>query len=317
MPKTVRRLPPRRAAGVIIAGSLALTPLCSCKATQDATGAVGTSSAQAAGTVSAGPAVSDGEYVALGDSYTSAPLVSGLSGNPGGCLRSDEDYPKLVARVLRPRTFTDVSCYGASTYEMSHPQRTIPADNPPQLSALSPADTLVTVQVGGDDIGFSRIAATCGALSLTNPRGAPCTGHYTAGGTDALARSIADTEPKIVAVLTAIRERSPHARVLIIGYPDILPVSGNGCWPHVLVARGDLPYLRNVETGLNAMLASAAGKAGVTYVDTYRGTVGHDACQPSGVKWVEGLIPTSPAMPMHPNSSGEQAMARLILAALR
>jgi hypothetical protein len=68
---------------------------------------------------------------------------------------------------------------------------------------------------------------------------------------------------------------------------------------------------------LNAMLAAPAARAGVGYVRTYNGTIGHDACQPSGVKWVEGLIPASLAVPMHPNAAGEQAMARLILAALR
>ncbi|HEX6523995.1 MAG TPA: SGNH/GDSL hydrolase family protein [Streptosporangiaceae bacterium] len=310
MPNAIRR-PSRRVIGVVVTGFLAPTLLCSCKGTQYGPGATGAITAQAARTVS------DGSYVALGDSYTAAPLASDEAGPPAGCLRSDEDYPELVARALRPRSFTNVSCFGASTYEMSHSQQTLGQTNPPQFSALSSADTLVTVQVGGDDVGFSRIVTTCGLLSLTRPWGAPCMDHYTAGGTDALARLIASTAPKIVAMLTEIRRRSPNARILLVGYPDILPLSGNGCWPRVPVARGDVPYLRTVETGLNAMLAASAAKVGVNYVDTYRDTIGHDACQPRGVKWVEGLIPTSAAMPMHPNQSGEQAMTRTILAALR
>jgi GDSL-like Lipase/Acylhydrolase family len=102
-----------------------------------------------------------------------------------------------------------------------------------------------------------------------------------------------------------------------VGYPDILPVRGNGCWPQVTVAHGDLPYLRGVETKLNAMLAAQAARAGATYVNTYSPSIGHDACQRAGTKWVEGLIPTSVAYPMHPNALGEQAMAREIEAALR
>jgi hypothetical protein len=39
-------------------------------------------------------------------------------------------------------------------------------------------------------------------------------------------------------------------------------------------------------------------------------------CQNPGTKWVEGLIPTSPAVPFHPNGLGEQEMARQVLAAL-
>ena len=113
---------------------------------------------------------------------------------------------------------------------MSQAQR---ASSPPQLNALSAADTLVTVQIGGDDIGVARIGTTCAALSFTNPFGDPCQKHYTSGGTDQLAQAVAQTGPKVASVLTAIRQRAPHARVLLVGYPDILPASGNGCWPEV------------------------------------------------------------------------------------
>jgi lysophospholipase L1-like esterase len=176
---------------------------------------------------------------------------------------------------------------------------------------------VVTVQIGGDDIGFSGIATTCGALSLTDVGGDPCRQHYTHGGTDQLAQAVTRAGPQVAAVLAAIRQRAPHARVLVVGYPDILPVRGRGCWPELTIARGDLPYLRGMETELNAMLAAQAAGAHDTFVDTYTPSIGHDACQRGGVKWVEGLIPTSAAVPLHPNARGEQAMAREILAALR
>ena len=38
-----------------------------------------------------------GVYVALGDSYTSAPLVPNQYGQPIDCARSDHNYPSLVA----------------------------------------------------------------------------------------------------------------------------------------------------------------------------------------------------------------------------
>lgn len=82
--------------------------------------------------------MSDGTYLALADSYAAAPLVPDQGGHPAGCLRSDEDYPVLVARALRPRSFTDMSCYGASAYDMTHPQHTVYQSNPPQLSAFPP-----------------------------------------------------------------------------------------------------------------------------------------------------------------------------------
>jgi lysophospholipase L1-like esterase len=259
-----------------------------------------------------------GPYVALGDSFTAAPLGPRLSGSANvACQRSTKDYPYLVAAALGARaTLTNVSCYGATTRDLGFSQDTTPS-SPAQLDALSAADALVTVQIGGDDIGFSGIATTCGALSLTDLTGDPCRQHFTKGGTDQLAAKIRAAAPSVAAALAAIRQRAPHARVLVVGYPDILPVTGNGCWPEVTVARGDLPYLRGVETGLNAMLASQAARAGAAFVDTYTPSIGHDACQRTGVKWIEGLIPTSEAYPMHPNALGEQAMARAIEQVLR
>jgi len=62
------------------------------------------------------------------------------------------------------------------------------------------------------------------------------------------------------------------------------------------------------------MLASAAAANGATFVDTYTATIGHDAC--ASVKDVEGLVPTSPAYPFHPNQRGQQVMAGQVLAAL-
>ena len=305
-----RRHSPCRAAGIAVL--LAIILLSGCKAAQSTAAPTASSYAQAADS-----AVRDGTYVALGDSYTAAPLLAGQGRSPAGCLRSAQDYPALVARALHPRSFANMSCYGASTYDMTHPQKTLGQVNPPQLSAVSAADSLVTVQAGGDDIGFTRILTTCGELSLTDPLGSPCQDHYTDDGTDQLAQAIARTAPKITALLDSIHQRAPHAQVLLIGYPDLLPASRNGCWPWVPIARGDVPYLRDTETRLNTMLATAAARAGASYIDTYNGTTGHDACQPSGVKWVEGLIPTSLAVPMHPNAAGEQAIARLILDALR
>lgn len=258
-----------------------------------------------------------GTYVALGDSYTSAPLSVNELGPPAGCLRSDRSYPALVARALHPAGFADVSCYGAHTADMLAAQQTLTGRNQPQLSALSRRDSLVTIQVGGNDVGFGPILATCAALSLTSPWGAPCRAHYDSGGTDRLGRAIAALRPRIAALLAQARHRAPRARVLLLGYPDLLPARGGGCWPEVPVARGDVAYLRGEEVRMNRMLAAQAARSGDTFVDTYAPSTGHDACQSGAVKWVEGLIPSSEALPFHPNAAGERAMAREVLAALR
>jgi len=255
-------------------------------------------------------------YASLGDSYTAAPLVPDQTGSPAGCLRSTHNYPSLVAAGTGAATFTDVSCQGATTANMTHPQSVPLGTNPPQDNALSVGTSLVTLQVGGNNIGFSDIIIHCTTLSLTNPFGSPCKSHYTSGGTDKLRAKISATAPKVAADLQGIHADAPNARVFLVGYPVILPNSGDGCWPEVPIAFGDVPYLRGVEKALNSMLASVAAANNATFVNTYTASIGHDVCQSPGSKWVEGLIPTSLAVPFHPNQLGEQGMARQVLAAL-
>jgi lysophospholipase L1-like esterase len=255
-------------------------------------------------------------YVALGDSYTSGPLIPKQTGRPLGCLRSNHDYPSLVAAAMGASSFTDVSCSGADTTNMTRSQWVAIGRNPPQLNALRAATTLVTLQIGGNDIGFSDIVLLCSALSFTNPFGAPCKKHYTSGGTDRLARAVAQTGPKVAAVLQAIHRRAPAARVLLVGYPALLPSTGRGCWPRVPFAFGDVPYLRGIELKLNRMLATEAAAHRATYVNVYTDSIGHNLCTSPGTQWVAGIVPTTPAAPVHPNAAGERAMARQVLAVL-
>jgi lysophospholipase L1-like esterase len=254
-------------------------------------------------------------YVALGDSYAAGPGIPNVVHS--ACQRSDHNYPSLVADARHFSSFRDASCSGARTIDMTQSQQTNPYTFvPPQFDALGPDARLVSVTIGGNDIGFSGIVTTCVGLGLLNPFGAPCRDHYTQGGTDALAADVAAMAPKIAAVLQGIHQRSPKAKVLVVGYIDILPVTGPGCWPFLPIAMGDFSYLRGVEEELNQMLASQAAGNGATFVDTYSPTIGHDLCQDIGVRWVEGLVPTSPAAPVHPNVLGMQAAAAAVLSAL-
>jgi lysophospholipase L1-like esterase len=256
-------------------------------------------------------------YVALGDSYTAGPGIPNQTVESGGCRRSDHDYPHLVATALGVDRFTDASCAGATTVHMAGRQP-LPGGltNGPQLEALDPDVDLVTLGIGGNDIGFASIAVTCAGLSVLLPWGAPCRRYYMRDG-DEVGRRIEAAAPKLAAVLAAIRERAPEARVLVVGYPVILPATGFGCWPVMPIAVGDVLWLRGVEARLNAMLAGAAADAGATFVDTYTPSIGHDVCRLPGDKWVEGFVPTAPASAVHPNALGMANAARRVVAAVR
>ncbi|MER5433271.1 SGNH/GDSL hydrolase family protein [Streptomyces sp. NPDC002588] len=247
------------------------------------------------------------EYVALGDSYTSGPLIPRQV--DANCARSDNNYPSIVAARLGASPFKDVSCAGATTEEMWKSQGT----NGPQLDALRRDTDLVTVQIGGNDMGFGTIIATCAQLAAQDPAGNPCQRYYGTSGVDRLTVAIAQTAPKVARVLRAVHARAPHARVLVVGYPDLLPDDGSGCAPSVPFATRDFPYLRDTEKLLNLMLRAVARHSGADYADTYGPTVGHDMCKPPADRWIEPLQPASPAAPAHPNAKGEAAMAEAVL----
>ncbi|HEX5118561.1 MAG TPA: SGNH/GDSL hydrolase family protein [Pseudonocardiaceae bacterium] len=253
-------------------------------------------------------------YVALGDSYASGPLIPDQSLDPVGCARSNHNYPGDLARQLGV-PLTDVSCGGAETADMTASQSVPLGSNPPQFDALTPDTDLVTVTISGNDIGFTSILETCAEDSLTNPLGHPCRNHFISGGTDQLAARIDAAAPKVAQVLAGIRQRAPEATVVVVGYLRILPPSV-GCWPVVPVSVGDVPYLDGVEHDLNAMLDAQAAAAHDIFVNPGN-TTGHDVCQPESRKWVEGIVPTAPAFPVHPNAAGMTEVANLVTAAVR
>jgi lysophospholipase L1-like esterase len=271
------------------------------------TGAVSLPSADAA---------APGRYVALGDSYTSAPLVPPVApGSPPQCGQSAANYPHVLAAALS-LALTDVSCGGATVGNFAEAQYD---DVPAQFAALTPDTSLVTVGIGGNDNNlFASVVAGCSAtlpLLLTGSL-SPCRDQFG----DKFAKNIAADEPNLRVALAEIKRRAPKARVVVVGYPSILPTDALGR-PGCLLAGvpftpGDMDYVIGIEQALNAMLARAAKAEGVRFVDTYTPSVGHDMCRLPGTRWIEPLLPLSPAAQFHPNAAGEAATAADLARAL-
>jgi hypothetical protein len=250
-------------------------------------------------------------YVALGDSYAAGPLIPNPV-LPLGCLKSDHNYPHVAAPSIG-LTLRDASCSGATTVDMTNPQEVeIDGPNPPQFDSLDASTTVVSLTIGGNDIGFSEVAESCITL---NPFSHPCKDKYDPGGKDQLAERIAATAPKVAAVLQGIHTRSPLAKVFVVNYPAIFPETGSGCWPQMPIGFQDVPYLRSTEQGLNAMLASQAATNGATLVNWYGASIGHDACKSTSNRWVEPLVPGTLAAPIHPNKTGMAGGAAALVAA--
>ena len=170
-------------------------------------------------------AVAGERYVALGDSYAAGLGLTGTdtAANGGACGRSTSNYPHQVAAAL-DLVLTDVTCSGAVVSDLAGSQQAGGTAVPPQFDALTADTRLVTLTIGGNDLGFSAIAQYC--ASLDGPDGpvrggdgqaADCESHYVTGGDDTLATELTDTlRPALTTALATIKDRSPQAAVLVV-----------------------------------------------------------------------------------------------------
>ena len=246
------------------------------------------------------------EYVALGDSMASGPLIPNITG-PIGCGRSTHNYAHELAAALGAN-LRDVTCSGAKSRHMTEPQSTSvggvdTGTVPPQFDALTASTTLVTLTIGGNDVGLVGIAEDCVNL---DPTATPCKGEFETE----VAQRTQELGPRLSAVLDGIRARSPKARIVVTGYG--LYIKPTGCWP----GQPGLPTYANFLPGavnaMNGVIRDQANAHGATYIDLVTPSAGHDACQSATKRWVEGYVPLNPAAPLHPNARGEAAYAAII-----
>jgi lysophospholipase L1-like esterase len=253
-------------------------------------------------------------YVALGDSYTAGPLIPDLD-VAAGCFRSTNNYPALLAAQLQISNFIDVSCSGADTTNMTSPQMTPLGMVPAQFDALSADTELVTVSIGGNDFSvFGQLVTVCPAVRAEDADGAPCRAYFHADSGDVLPGYLRETRDLVDAVVTGIRDRSPAARIIVIGYPRIVPPHGS-CPDILPFADGDYRYVDSIERMLNGTLRHAAQSHHVTYINVYRASRGHDAC--SDEPWVNGqLTDPNAAQSYHPFEAEMVAVGDLVADAL-
>jgi lysophospholipase L1-like esterase len=269
-----------------------------------AAGAAALAAAATSGVSPSQAATSPLRYVALGDSYSAASGVLPPDPSSPLCARSTSNYPHLIA-ARTGASFTDVTCGAAQTKDFFTGQYPGVA---PQLDAVHRRTQLVTMTIGGNNNNtFVSAIAECGAAGLsTLGQGSPCKDEY---GSSFVHDIKQKTYPALVKALEAVHRRARHATVAILGYPWILPKT-DGCFDKMPVAKGDVPYLRNVEATLNDAVRRAAAQTGATYVNLNRVSEGHDACQPTGVRWVEPVLQGTNPVVVHPNALGEKHLAK-------
>ncbi len=251
-------------------------------------------------------------YVALGDSYTSGDGISPASPTaPADCNQSAADYPHQTAK-FEGWQLTDVSCAGARSVDVTRAQY---SDQSPQLTAVSTSSNVVSIGIGGnDDNLFVDALVDCSVADVLDfvNLGAPCKALYGNRFVD----DVSSDASTISGVIQDIHDRAPHAKVFVVGYPDILPQTGH-CYPTMPLTSGDVSYLNSLEEGLNSMLRSDATANGATFVDTFTQSIGHDACRSSSERWVNPLVTSGGGVSVHPNATGASEMGLALQSAIR
>jgi hypothetical protein len=248
----------------------------------------------------AGASAAGAKYVAMGDSYTSGPGITPYAvGAPPECGQSSLNYPHLVASALN-LSLTDVSCGGARTENFTVAQF---EDQPPQFDALGESTEVVTIGMGGNDGGlFGTLVQGCSERDTSKvTTKAPCKEAYEAY----VNKTLEEDKAPAAAALQEVKVLAPHAKVFVVGYPDITPQKGI-CPMALPWTEGDLKWFRKVQKAGNASLKAGAKANGAIYVDTYKASEGHDVCKPVGTRWIEPLLGSLTGVPVHPNAIGEE-----------
>lgn len=243
-------------------------------------------------------------YVALGDSAAAAPLVP-YQADPRGCLKSTNDYPSVLARRIGARSFRDVTCSGATSANVIHrAQQTRGEAVPPQIDAVGAGTELITITIGGNDIGLAGSASKCRRNSLSLP---PCFDGFTAAGQDRFSAAIDRQIPVWEAMVDAVRAKAPDARIVLVGYGTY--IRSGGCFGRQPINPRDADFFQAKVDELNDAQRALAARKQVEFFDTRPLSVGHDMCATVEERYFEGFVLSHEAAPLHPNAMGAAAVA--------
>nr|WP_223243515.1 SGNH/GDSL hydrolase family protein [Streptomyces sp. CBMA123] len=267
------------------------------------------------------------KWAALGDSYTAGIIeaTGDLTEPQDGCARTTGSYPELIRRDLGSLVdLRNVSCSGAATPDVyadkqsplgrplpplgSDPNAPYPPV-PPQIDAVAPDAKVITVGIGGNDLGFGQILKDCIELGATAlGQGTPCKDTYDAQ----LPGRLNQLRTGYATMLTALRHKAPSARVITVGYPHLIPEDATLCrygnpLQFATFTTGDLAWARTrILEPLNLAIEQASSAQQDTYVDLYPGSTGHSVCDAD--HWLDGVLtsvlPLKYAL-VHPNAVGQ------------
>ena len=244
---------------------------------------------------------------ALGDSYSSGEGAGDYyhgTNSASGCHRSPHAWALQLSKytahhdVTMPSREYLLACSGAESDALLNRFKGQPAQIV-ALHGLTPKPTLVTLTMGGNDLGFSKVVKDCYLYACIKD------------GTIAKVEAKLPAEEKTLASdYDGVHAADPNADLLIVGYPRIFKETGH-CGGITTAEEKAL----NVLTGkVDATIARAAAADSVSYVPDLGAFAGHEMCTAHPWLYEIGLWSglNDDQQQAHPNTLGQEAIARAV-----
>jgi lysophospholipase L1-like esterase len=254
--------------------------------------------------------------LALGDSFSAgegAGSYDPSTNNPGRntCHRSRLAWPTRVADKLGLVALPSLACSGAVVREVTDGgRRHEPERQISQISRISHDPDVITITIGGNDLGFASVLEAC---VFGN-----CRRHYSKPSGDILEHRITALASELPGAYARIRRAAPNARLVVMGYPRLfadgdLGRAGN-CAAFGRITTAETNYLNALVRKTDIAIAGAAEIAGADFIDVTDAFDGQEL-RCSGPSYMNRLKIVPRRLfkaSFHPNARGYARLADLV-----
>ncbi|GAB3736640.1 SGNH/GDSL hydrolase family protein [Nocardiopsis nanhaiensis] len=261
-----------------------------------------------------------GNYVALGDSYSSGDGAGEYeegTAEPGECWRSDNAYPHLIEEEFPFEGA--LAFYACSAHRGAQMLEQIGSPES-QIERVTEHTSLVTVGIGGNDLGFIPVLRTC-IMRMPLLERTGCTDQE-----DEVTEKMEEFDETLTEVLAEIRERGPNARILVLGYPRLFPEEPSGMY--YTLSPSDQEWLNTVGERFNDQIRDTAYTVdgdvygsrqvgSVEYVNVFSALSGYEVTEDDA--WLNGIVLGELGEGMqvdrasfHPTAEGQNSIAERV-----
>lgn len=240
--------------------------------------------------VPAGDTQTSLDYMALGDSYASGEgaydYFAETDTDENMCHLSRSSYPYLIGQQLGLNSYNSVACSGAKIENINQYVQKENIPSPNNMGDLLPGykrqlqyvkkyqPNVVTVGIGGNDIGFGKVIIQCIGYGVV-----PNTCYRYYEDRLEIVMLINKQFTRLVELFTGLKSGvKPGTKIYAVGYPKVVQMHGD-CAVNVRLNNDEVEFSNLLIEYLNLVIEKSAAKAGVYFVDASETFAGHKLCE--------------------------------------